>query len=64
MTEKTSVDLVCQGRAYRDGKWLPWHTISATVYQNRLRWPRDGYQVRIVIVRAAAALGEQHDPAE
>lgn len=45
--QPAGADLVCQGRAYRDGQWLPWHTISATVYENRMRWPRDGYQVRI-----------------
>jgi len=38
---------VCQGRAFRAGKWLPWERISATVYENRKRWPRDGYEVRI-----------------
>lgn len=53
------VDLICQGRAYRDGLWLPWHTISAAVYENRKRQPRSGYEVRRAIVRAAAAIGGQ-----
>ena len=49
--------LVCQGRAYRGGRWLPWHTISATVFENRKRHPRNGYEVRIV-----KTTGAPHDP--
>lgn len=49
--------MVCQGRAFREGKWLPWNTISATVYENRRDYPRNGYEVRIIVDRATG--GEQ-----
>ena len=35
-----------EGRAFCDGAWLPWHPISVEVYENRQKWPRDGYEVR------------------
>lgn len=35
-----------RARAFRDGKWLPWHSITRQVYENRQRWPRDGYEVQ------------------
>lgn len=47
--------MVCQGRAHVDGQWLPWRTIAATVYENRMKWPRHGYQVRVVVQKAGAA---------
>jgi hypothetical protein len=47
-------DFICQGRAFRYGKWLPWHTISAEVYENRKRWPRDGYEVRATMIPGAS----------
>ena len=42
----TIVDLVFEARAFRDGKWHPWHSISATVYENRKKHPRHGYEIR------------------
>lgn len=57
LPEMRMVDFICQGRAFRGGKWLPWHTIAAAVYENRKRCPRTGYQVRLV---AIAATGESH----
>lgn len=50
-----SIDFICQGRAKRGGKWLPWHVISATVYENRKRFPREDYQVRIAKFNGVAA---------
>jgi hypothetical protein len=40
-----------EGRAFCDGEWLPWHPISAEVYENRQKWPRDGYEVRAAASR-------------
>ena len=51
--QNVGLDMVPQGRAFREGKWLPWEKISATVYENRRLWPRDNYEVRI-----AKAIGE------
>jgi len=51
--QAVGLDMVPQGRAFREGKWLPWTRISATVYENRKLWPRDNYEVRI-----AKATGE------
>lgn len=47
--------LVTQGSALHEGHWLPWHTISALVYENRIRWPRANYKVRIVVLPASNA---------
>lgn len=38
-----------EGRAFRDGEWLPWHPISFEVFANRQQWPREGYQVRAAL---------------
>ncbi len=46
--------MVCQGRAFREGQWLPWDTISATVYENRKLWPRAEYQIRIAKATGAS----------
>lgn len=45
-----SKEMVYQGRAFRNGAWLEWHRICATVHENRKRWPRAGYEVRIEFV--------------
>jgi len=42
----TTVELGFEARAFREGKWMPWHSISATVYENRKQWPREGYEIR------------------
>jgi hypothetical protein len=39
-------DVLYQGCAFLGGEWLPWHPISAEVYENRQKWPREGYEVR------------------
>jgi hypothetical protein len=57
-----SYELQCQGRAYRDGRWLPWHVISATVYENRKKCPRDGYQVRIGMLLRPSTINEFAQP--
>jgi len=49
-----SAEQVYEGRAFRDGQWLPWHSISATVFENRRNFPRDGYQVRYRIAAPSA----------
>jgi hypothetical protein len=36
-----------EGRAFVAGAWQAWHPISAEVYENRKKWPRDGYEVRV-----------------
>ena len=44
------IDQVPQGRAFRDGEWLPWTNISAMVYENRRTFPRKGYEIRLAYI--------------
>ena len=48
ITDMRALEMQCQGRAQVNGAWQQWHKISATVYENRKRWPRAGYETRIV----------------
>lgn len=41
-----STPVMYRARAFRNGKWQNWHEISEVVYQNRLRCPREHYQVQ------------------
>ena len=47
------IEQQCQARTNVRGLVGEWHPISATVYENRMRAPRQGYEVRIEFVVVA-----------
>jgi hypothetical protein len=44
-----------EGSAFVDGAWQPWHDITREVYENRQKWPREGYRVRVCPYAEVAA---------
>lgn len=44
----TQIEFGFEARAFMDGKWHKWHSICATVYENRKKFPRNGYEIRRV----------------
>ena len=54
MVQVKLVEQECQARTNFNGTVGEWHKVSALVYENRMRHPRRGYEVRIEFVVMAA----------